>query len=201
MITGFLVLHQSWFQHQQVIMRMRLKLKTVFVMYFMVSLLGLIYALMQLGKTGITIIITLVIHPWIVHFWASRWFLCAGQRCDCRDHDLSKDQQISQLRGELQKLQEHIKTSELSKKTGVPRIYVITPTYARYSSFFFKITIKQECLSFRMFCRRTFKCLRGSSWIDFRFTHTVTWLFKHIQFIMRWSLVCKNLFSQEAWKN
>ncbi|XP_016346233.1 galactosylgalactosylxylosylprotein 3-beta-glucuronosyltransferase 3 isoform X2 [Sinocyclocheilus anshuiensis] len=83
-------------------MRMRLKLKTVFVLYFMVSLLGLIYALMQLG-----------------------------QRCDCRDHAKSKDQQISQLRGELQKLQEHIKTSQLSKKTDVPRIYVITPTYAR----------------------------------------------------------------------
>ncbi|XP_026072196.1 galactosylgalactosylxylosylprotein 3-beta-glucuronosyltransferase 3 [Carassius auratus] len=83
-------------------MRMRLKLKTVFVLYFTVSLLGLIYALMQLG-----------------------------QRCDCRGHDMSKDQQISQLRGELQKLQEHIKTSELAKKTDVPRIYVITPTYAR----------------------------------------------------------------------
>lgn len=31
--------------------RMKLKLKTVFVLYFMVSLMGLIYALMQLGKT------------------------------------------------------------------------------------------------------------------------------------------------------
>ena len=30
--------------------RMKLKLKTVFVLYFMVSLLGLVYALMQLGK-------------------------------------------------------------------------------------------------------------------------------------------------------
>lgn len=30
--------------------RMKLKLKTVFVLYFMVSLLGLLYALMQLGK-------------------------------------------------------------------------------------------------------------------------------------------------------
>lgn len=29
---------------------MKLKLKTVFVMYFMVSLMGLIYALMQLGE-------------------------------------------------------------------------------------------------------------------------------------------------------
>ncbi|XP_051509178.1 galactosylgalactosylxylosylprotein 3-beta-glucuronosyltransferase 3-like [Myxocyprinus asiaticus] len=86
-------------------MRLRLKLKTVFVLYFMVSLLGLIYALMQLG-----------------------------QRCDCTDHGISRDQQISQLRGELQKLQDHIKTSELAKdtkKTNVPVIYVITPTYAR----------------------------------------------------------------------
>lgn len=31
--------------------RMKLKLKTVFVLYFMVSLLGLVYALMQLGKS------------------------------------------------------------------------------------------------------------------------------------------------------
>lgn len=30
--------------------RMKLKLKTVFVLYFMVSLLGLVYALMQLGE-------------------------------------------------------------------------------------------------------------------------------------------------------
>ena len=29
---------------------MRLKLKTVFVLYFMVSLMGLVYALMQLGE-------------------------------------------------------------------------------------------------------------------------------------------------------
>lgn len=30
--------------------KIKLKLKTVFVLYFMVSLLGLVYALMQLGK-------------------------------------------------------------------------------------------------------------------------------------------------------
>ncbi|TRZ00540.1 hypothetical protein DNTS_018541 [Danionella cerebrum] len=97
------VFYPSRLQRQQVTMRMRLKLKTVFVMYFMVSFLGLIYALMQLG----------------------------GQRCDCSDQELSKDQQIAQLKGELQKTQEHIKTSELNKKTDIPRIYVITPTYAR----------------------------------------------------------------------
>lgn len=33
--------------------RMKLKLKTVFVLYFMVSLLGLVYALMQLGKLSL----------------------------------------------------------------------------------------------------------------------------------------------------
>ncbi|KAF5905400.1 galactosylgalactosylxylosylprotein 3-beta-glucuronosyltransferase 3, partial [Clarias magur] len=86
-------------------MRMKLKLKTVFLLYFMVSLLGLIYTLMQLG-----------------------------QRCDCREHDLPKDRTISQLRAELHKLQEHIKKSEASKdsrQSSLPIIYVITPTYAR----------------------------------------------------------------------
>lgn len=33
--------------------KMKLKLKTVFVLYFMVSLLGLVYALMQLGKLSL----------------------------------------------------------------------------------------------------------------------------------------------------
>ncbi|KAM9500143.1 galactosylgalactosylxylosylprotein 3-beta-glucuronosyltransferase 3 [Clarias gariepinus] len=86
-------------------MRMKLKLKTVFLLYFMVSLLGLIYTLMQLG-----------------------------QRCDCKEHDLPKDRTISQLRAELHKLQEHIKKSEASKESrqsSLPTIYVITPTYAR----------------------------------------------------------------------
>lgn len=60
---------------------------------------------------------------------------------------MSKDQQISHLRTELQKLQEHIKTSEL-KKTDVPKIYVITPTYARYVDSCYKITMMQERHSF-----------------------------------------------------
>ncbi|KAK3546440.1 hypothetical protein QTP70_026385 [Hemibagrus guttatus] len=88
-------------------MRMKLKLKTVFLLYFMVSLLGLIYALMQLG-----------------------------QGCDCREHDFPKDRTISQLRGELHKLQEQIKKFEksdakASSQSSLPTIYVITPTYAR----------------------------------------------------------------------
>ncbi|XP_060887117.1 galactosylgalactosylxylosylprotein 3-beta-glucuronosyltransferase 3 isoform X2 [Labrus mixtus] len=89
--------------------RMKLKLKTVFVLYFMVSLMGLVYALMQLG-----------------------------QRCDCTEHDLPKDRTISRLRGELHRLQEQIRKSEATKqpqkqpaKPSQPTIFVITPTYAR----------------------------------------------------------------------
>lgn len=62
---------------------------------------------------------------------------------------MSKDQQISHLQTELRKLQEHVKTSEL-KKTDVPKIYVITPTYARYLGSCCKITTIQECHSFIM---------------------------------------------------
>uniref|UniRef100_A0A674MEW5 Galactosylgalactosylxylosylprotein 3-beta-glucuronosyltransferase n=1 Tax=Takifugu rubripes TaxID=31033 RepID=A0A674MEW5_TAKRU len=89
--------------------KMKLKLKTVFVLYFMVSLLGLVYALMQLG-----------------------------QRCDCTEHDLPKDRTISWLRGELNRLQEQMKKSEATRqpqkqaaKSSLPTIFVITPTYAR----------------------------------------------------------------------
>ncbi|XP_030636076.1 galactosylgalactosylxylosylprotein 3-beta-glucuronosyltransferase 3 [Chanos chanos] len=86
-------------------MRMKLKLKTVFVMYFMVSLIGLVYALMQLGG-----------------------------RCDCADHDRPKDQTISHLHGELNRLQEQLKKAmapKAPKKSNLPTIYVVTPTYAR----------------------------------------------------------------------
>ncbi|XP_063326231.1 galactosylgalactosylxylosylprotein 3-beta-glucuronosyltransferase 3 [Pelmatolapia mariae] len=89
--------------------RMKLKLKTVFLLYFMVSLLGLIYALMQLG-----------------------------QRCDCTEHDFPKDRTISRLRGELHRLQEEMRKLEVTKqpqkqpaKPSLPTIFVITPTYAR----------------------------------------------------------------------
>ncbi|KAJ8367306.1 hypothetical protein AAFF_G00321160 [Aldrovandia affinis] len=83
---------------------MRLRLKTVFVLYFMVSLLGLVYALMQLG-----------------------------QRCDCTEHDMSRDRVISRLRGELHSLREQMKKPEPAKPTKppLPTIYVITPTYTR----------------------------------------------------------------------
>ncbi|XP_023994696.2 galactosylgalactosylxylosylprotein 3-beta-glucuronosyltransferase 3 [Salvelinus sp. IW2-2015] len=90
--------------------RMKLKLKTVFVLYFMVSLMGLIYALMQLG-----------------------------QRCDCAEHDMPKDRTISRLRGELHRLQEQMRKAEPTKppqklavKPAQPTIYVITPTYTRF---------------------------------------------------------------------
>ncbi|XP_037539994.1 galactosylgalactosylxylosylprotein 3-beta-glucuronosyltransferase 3 [Nematolebias whitei] len=89
--------------------RMKLKLKTVFVLYFMVSLMGLVYALMQLG-----------------------------QRCDCSEHDLPKDRAISRLRDELYRLQAQIRKLEATKqpqnqppKSSLPTIFVITPTYSR----------------------------------------------------------------------
>ncbi|XP_036404734.1 galactosylgalactosylxylosylprotein 3-beta-glucuronosyltransferase 3 isoform X1 [Megalops cyprinoides] len=84
---------------------MRLKLKTVFVLYFTVSLLGLIYALMQLG-----------------------------QRCDCTEHDAARDRTISRLRGELHSLREQMKKPEPTnppKPALPPTIHVITPTYTR----------------------------------------------------------------------
>ncbi|XP_061565440.1 galactosylgalactosylxylosylprotein 3-beta-glucuronosyltransferase 3 [Cololabis saira] len=89
--------------------RMKLKLKTVFVLYFMVSLMGLVYALMQLG-----------------------------QRCDCTQHVIPKDRTISHLRDEVHRLQDHIKKIEETKKSkkepsksSQPTVFVITPTYAR----------------------------------------------------------------------
>ncbi|XP_061525376.1 LOW QUALITY PROTEIN: galactosylgalactosylxylosylprotein 3-beta-glucuronosyltransferase 3 [Phycodurus eques] len=85
---------------------MRLKLKTVFALYFLVSLLGLIYALTQLG-----------------------------QRCDCTEHDMPKERTVSRLRGELHRLQEQVRKSEVTrqpqKESSLPTIFVITPTYAR----------------------------------------------------------------------
>lgn len=89
--------------------RMKLKLKTVFVLYFMMSLMGLVYALMQLG-----------------------------QRCDCTEHVVPKDRTISHLREELNRLQDQIKKFDSTKqsnkqplKPSLPTIFVITPTYAR----------------------------------------------------------------------
>lgn len=63
--------------------RMRLKLRTVFVLYFLVSVMGLLYALMQLG-----------------------------QRCDCSEHHLPYERTISRLQGELHKLQQNLKKSD-----------------------------------------------------------------------------------------
>lgn len=88
---------------------MKLKLRTVFVLYFMVSLMGLFYALMQLG-----------------------------QRCDCTERDMPYERTISRLRGELHRLQENVRRSESTKKSqsqparlSLPTIFAITPTYAR----------------------------------------------------------------------
>lgn len=123
--------------------KMKLKLKTVFVLYFMVSLLGLLYALMQLGKLSLPrsnfgrkaekrAFMAGVMSEGVVAMFA-------GQRCDCTEHDLPKDRTISWLRGELNRLQEQMKKSEETRQqpqkqaseTPTPTIFVITPTYAR----------------------------------------------------------------------
>lgn len=63
----------------------------------------------------------------------------SGQRCDCTDHDMSRDRIISRLRGELHILKEQMKKAEPTKplKPPLPTIYVITPTYARYTTAYF----------------------------------------------------------------
>ncbi|XP_043941811.1 galactosylgalactosylxylosylprotein 3-beta-glucuronosyltransferase 3 isoform X2 [Protopterus annectens] len=95
--------------------RTKIKLKNVFVVYFLVSILGLMYALMQLG-----------------------------QPCDCTQHLKSaselvhvKDKKISQLQAESKSLQSELKklqdkvTAEETRSQTLPTIYAITPTYAR----------------------------------------------------------------------
>ncbi|XP_032090358.1 galactosylgalactosylxylosylprotein 3-beta-glucuronosyltransferase 3 [Thamnophis elegans] len=86
---------------------MKVKLKNVFVIYFLVSVIGLMYALMQLG-----------------------------QPCDCSQHlkaasDLihAKEKRLSQLQREVKRLQGLEKVPEPTEET--PVIYVVTPTYAR----------------------------------------------------------------------
>lgn len=125
--------------------RMKLKLKTVFVLYFMVSLLGLIYALMQLGEQLYFSIVVLRQSSDCVsklHKQKKNFLTClsclhfAGQRCDCTEHDIPKDRTISRLRGELHRLQEQIRKSEATKQpqkppARQPTVFVITPTYAR----------------------------------------------------------------------
>lgn len=87
---------------------MKIKLKNVFVMYFLVSIIGLLYALMQLG-----------------------------QPCDCSPYlksrgDLlqGKERKISQLQNEVRRLQARAQQEE-AETQPLPTIYIITPTFAR----------------------------------------------------------------------
>ncbi|KAL7978165.1 hypothetical protein Chor_005152 [Crotalus horridus] len=87
---------------------MKVKLKNVFVVYFLVSVTGLMYALLQLG-----------------------------QPCDCSQHlkaasDLihAKEKRLSQLQREVKRLQGLEKVLGPIEETSVV-IYVVTPTYAR----------------------------------------------------------------------
>ncbi|XP_029470726.1 galactosylgalactosylxylosylprotein 3-beta-glucuronosyltransferase 3 [Rhinatrema bivittatum] len=87
---------------------MKIRLKNVFVVYFLVSVIGLLYALMQLG-----------------------------QPCDCSQHLKStseliraKDRKFAQLQSELKKLEAAGKAEGQPSPT-LPTIYAITPTYHR----------------------------------------------------------------------
>ncbi|KAJ1108730.1 hypothetical protein NDU88_006100 [Pleurodeles waltl] len=89
-------------------LNMKIKLKNVFVMYFLVSIIGLLYALMQLG-----------------------------QPCDCSPYlksrgDLlqGKERKISQLQNEVRRLQARVQQEEAETRP-LPTIYIITPTFAR----------------------------------------------------------------------
>lgn len=82
-----------------------------------------------------------------------------GQHCDCTEHDMPKDRIISQLRGELQRLQEQMRKSEVTKqpqkhvaKPSLPTIFVITPTYARWVMWHIFCS-----LIFTLFCSYLFK--------------------------------------------
>ncbi|XP_072493310.1 galactosylgalactosylxylosylprotein 3-beta-glucuronosyltransferase 3 [Notamacropus eugenii] len=86
---------------------MKLKLKNVFLVYFLVSLTGLLYALLQLG-----------------------------QPCDCSphlraaaEHLRRKDLKISQLQAELGRPPPA--PAQPPEPEALPVIYVVTPTYSR----------------------------------------------------------------------
>ncbi|XP_038620961.1 galactosylgalactosylxylosylprotein 3-beta-glucuronosyltransferase 3 [Tachyglossus aculeatus] len=88
---------------------MKLKLKNVFLAYFLVSLTGLLYALLQLG-----------------------------QPCDCSPHLRAaaeqlrgKDLKISQLQGKLRQPPAAPAPGRPLESETLPIIYVVTPTYAR----------------------------------------------------------------------
>ncbi|XP_036151470.1 galactosylgalactosylxylosylprotein 3-beta-glucuronosyltransferase 3 isoform X2 [Myotis myotis] len=87
---------------------MKLKLKNVFLVYFLVSIAGLLYALVQLG-----------------------------QPCDClpplraaAEQLRQKDLRISQLQADLHRPAPA--PAQPPEPEALPTIYVVTPTYARY---------------------------------------------------------------------
>ncbi|KYO30360.1 galactosylgalactosylxylosylprotein 3-beta-glucuronosyltransferase 3 [Alligator mississippiensis] len=87
---------------------MRVRLKNVFVVYFLVSVTGLLYALMQLG-----------------------------QPCDCSaqlragaELGRARDQRLAQLQDELRRLQARGGRGPATEAPVTP-IYVVTPTYTR----------------------------------------------------------------------
>ncbi|XP_072345388.1 galactosylgalactosylxylosylprotein 3-beta-glucuronosyltransferase 3 [Scyliorhinus torazame] len=91
----------------------RLKLRSVFLLYFLVSVLGLMYALLQLGQPCD----------------------CTPQMKSANDMVRQKDQKLLHLQAEVKKLQRQVKAEEAAAAAGdgqpLPAIYAITPTYGR----------------------------------------------------------------------
>ncbi|XP_023045214.1 uncharacterized protein LOC111524301 isoform X1 [Piliocolobus tephrosceles] len=110
---------------------MKLKLKNVFLAYFLVSIAGLLYALVQLAK-GMDRTL-----PLMQRFRDSATALSSGQPCDClpplraaAEQLRQKDLRISQLQAELRRPPPA--PAQPPEPEALPTIYVVTPTYARY---------------------------------------------------------------------
>ncbi|XP_009458738.2 galactosylgalactosylxylosylprotein 3-beta-glucuronosyltransferase 3 isoform X2 [Pan troglodytes] len=109
---------------------MKLKLKNVFLAYFLVSIAGLLYALVQLAK-GMDRTL-----PLMQRFRDSATALSSGQPCDClpplraaAEQLRQKDLRISQLQAELRRPPPA--PAQPPEPEALPTIYVVTPTYAR----------------------------------------------------------------------
>ncbi|XP_042201207.1 galactosylgalactosylxylosylprotein 3-beta-glucuronosyltransferase 3 [Callorhinchus milii] len=107
----------------------RLKLKNVFVVYFVVSAAALMYALLQLG-----------------------------QQCDCTPQMRSsnelvrqKDQRVLHLQNEVKKLQKQVRAEEEAERRQLPTIYAVTPTYSRLVQKAELVRLSQTFLHVRKF--------------------------------------------------
>ncbi|XP_069750298.1 galactosylgalactosylxylosylprotein 3-beta-glucuronosyltransferase 3 isoform X1 [Narcine bancroftii] len=89
---------------------MRLELRRVFAAYFLLSVLGLVYALLQLGQPC---------HS-------------AAQVKAAAEQVRQRDQRVQQLQAEVRRLHTQLRAQGAAGTDGsLPTIYAITPTYAR----------------------------------------------------------------------